>query len=93
MRVRITDGTREVELASRRATLPELEATALRLLAAIPPVGDDNTPTPDDDTPHPHPAPLGFTLDGVSLSSDTERAEPYVEPGREHDDDEWRHQR
>lgn len=75
MRVRLTDGTREVELEATDTPLHDLESTALRLLAAI-------HPPPDEQTPHP----IGFapSLDGVALDSHIERAEP---PDTDQDDE------
>ncbi|MFF9690243.1 hypothetical protein [Streptomyces sp. NPDC014623] len=91
MRVRLTDGTREIEISTAPGelhTLPDIEATALRLLHSLTP---QTTPHPDDDAPRPPfgytpPTPIDTPLDGISLSSDTERAEPYAEPGRDEDD-------
>ncbi|GGQ81194.1 hypothetical protein [Streptomyces flaveolus] len=57
------------------------------------PPTDDATPTGDtppttDATPTDEQPPFGFSLDGVSLSSDTERAEPYDDGcGAEYEDD------
>ncbi|MEW1867029.1 hypothetical protein AB0420_02325 [Streptomyces caelestis] len=102
MRVRLTDGQYEIELDTdppadtdtphpRRTpgrhntpppttpTLPEIEATLGRLL-------DHLRRTPDRRQP------FGFTgrdLDGVSLDSNTERAEPHDDGrGDEYEDDE-----
>ncbi|MFE9624278.1 hypothetical protein [Streptomyces sp. NPDC006527] len=94
MRVRLTDGTHEVEIKVEgysRRRLDDIEAAALRILDAL-----RGTPPPTT-TP---PAPFGFTrttpgdpaLDGVSLDSSTERAEPYDDGrGDEYDDDEDGH--
>ncbi|MGW4028235.1 hypothetical protein ACWEFL_02765 [Streptomyces sp. NPDC004838] len=83
MRIRLTDGTRRIDIHADGTPLAHVEATAHRLLAAL---------TPSDTAPE-HP-PFGFTpddtpLDGTALSSDTERAEPYTEPGPDPDDTEW----
>ncbi|MFF2189255.1 hypothetical protein [Streptomyces sp. NPDC058155] len=69
MRVRLTDGTRSLDIRAEGATLDQLEATTLRLLAALPP--------PPEQT-HPTPTPFGYTadLDRVSLDANTERAAP-----------------
>ncbi|EST22784.1 hypothetical protein [Streptomyces niveus] len=75
MRVRLTDGTREVEIEGRTTTpLADLEATALRLFAVL-----DREPADE-----PQRAPIGFTpdLDGVALSSDTERSDQDARPER-----------
>ncbi|MFE3657264.1 hypothetical protein [Streptomyces sp. NPDC059165] len=72
MRVHLTDGTRKIDIRAPGATLADVEATARRLLDALPPT--PNTP-PGDDTPTPEHTPFGFTLDGTSLSADTERAD------------------
>ncbi|MFJ2249430.1 hypothetical protein ACIQGT_40390 [Streptomyces sp. NPDC093108] len=80
MRVRLTDGTRQIDISTNpdeQTTLDQVEATAIRLLTAL-----DCEPT---DEQH---APIGFTaldLDRVSLDSTTERAdqtepEHYDEP-------------
>lgn len=67
MRVRLTDGTREVEIRAPSSTpLPTLEDTARRLLTAL---GDT-----DPDTEQPRTFGFG-SLDGVALDSTTERAE------------------
>lgn len=65
MRIRATDGTREVEVEAEDATLEGLEAVALRLLQAAALPGKDDR------------LPFGFArqLDGVSLDSQTERAD------------------
>lgn len=81
MRVRLTDGTHEIELDTGRAhpPLPEIEATLGRLLDRL-----RATPEQPDQG-----QPFGFTsrdLDGVALDSTTERAEPY-DDGRDQDDD------
>ncbi len=69
MRIRLTDGTRRLDIEAKNTPLADLEATAHRLLAAMPP--------PPHDPPH-TPHPIGFTpsLDGISLDSTTERAAP-----------------
>lgn len=79
MRVRLTDGTREVEITTpSRTPLPQIEDTARRLYALT-------SPNPEQDST----AGFGFgrDLDGVSLDSNTERAEPY-DNGRDTDEDE-----
>lgn len=73
MRVRLTDGAREIEVEGRTTTpLADLTDAALRLLAALPP--------PTEQT-HPTPPPIGFTadLDRIALDAHTERAEPAVD--------------
>ncbi|MGC4946187.1 hypothetical protein ACLQ2N_08270 [Streptomyces sp. DT224] len=93
MRVRLTDGTRTVDISTEpREHLPldQIEATALRLMQALPPRTTPHTyadPHPGDDTPVPFGYQPPADLDGTSLGSDLERAEPYIEPGR--DDDEY----
>lgn len=67
MHVRITDGTREVVLEAEGTTLRTMEATALRLFHAMPDPSSEEVPP---GTAHP----IGFTLDGVALDSNTERA-------------------
>lgn len=69
MRLRVTDGTRQIEVEGRTDTpLHDLTEAALRLLAAL--------PTPEQT--HPTPAPIGFTadLDRIALDAHAERAEP-----------------
>lgn len=82
MRLRLTDGTLQVEITAGKYTrrkLDDVEACALRILDAL------RDAPPVDGAP-----PFGFTrsadLDGTTLGSDTERAEPYVEPGRDLDE-------
>ncbi|MFF7365633.1 hypothetical protein [Streptomyces sp. NPDC008125] len=86
MRVRLTDGTRRVDISTgpgERATLDHLEAAAVRLLTAL-----DREPADDTEQR----APIGFTpqltLDGVSLDSVIERSdqddEQYVDPEDDH---------
>ncbi|MEU6920051.1 MULTISPECIES: hypothetical protein [unclassified Streptomyces] len=83
MRVRVTDGTREVEIRTdpdeQHPTLDQVEATAVRLLNAL-----DQQPADE-----PNRTPIGFAaqydLDRVSLDSTTERGdqtepEHYDEP-------------
>ncbi|MFJ8855254.1 hypothetical protein [Streptomyces sp. NPDC102437] len=81
MRVRLTDGTREIDISTNpgeQTTLEQIEATAIRLLTAL-----DSEPADEQ-----HRTPIGFTaldLDRVSLDSTTERAdqtepEHYDEP-------------
>lgn len=80
MRIRLTDGTRRLDITTPDATpLDQIETTALRLYAAL---------TPDDEPPTQQPA-FGYArdLDGSSLDSTTERAEPY-DDGRDTDYDE-----
>ncbi|RPK76630.1 hypothetical protein EES45_22995 [Streptomyces sp. ADI97-07] len=77
MRVHLTDGTRTVEIETRTATLADIEAAALRLLAAL------GTEPADDEQQR---APIGFTpkpdLDRIALSADTERADQDERPER-----------
>ncbi|MGW0015509.1 hypothetical protein ACWDVX_37895 [Streptomyces tendae] len=50
----------------------------------------DTPPTTEASTPA-DTTPFGFSLDGTSLSSDTERAEPYADNrGAEYEDDDAR---
>ncbi|MCX4705662.1 hypothetical protein [Streptomyces sp. NBC_01373] len=84
MRVRLTDGTHEVEIKAKgysRRRLDDTEAAALRMLDAL----RDRTTSADTTTTR-----FGFTpdatLDGVSLDSSAERAEPY-DDGRDQDDE------
>ncbi|MYT60140.1 hypothetical protein GTW29_26090 [Streptomyces sp. SID7834] len=79
MRVRLTDGTREVEIrteADEQHTLDQVEATAVRLLTAL-----DREPTDEQRR-----TPIGFAsqpdVDGVALSSDTERSDQDERPER-----------
>ncbi|WP_405964834.1 hypothetical protein OG713_34865 [Streptomyces sp. NBC_00723] len=72
MRIRISDGAREVEIKSKgysRRKLDDAENAALRLLDAL-----------RTEQPAKPGATFGFAselvLDGVSLDSSTERAEP-----------------
>ncbi|WP_327162093.1 hypothetical protein [Streptomyces zaomyceticus] len=77
MRVRLTDGTHRVEITAGKYTrrrLDDVEACALRILDAL------------RDAPPADAAPQPFGFEGTALGSDTERAEPYVEPGRDLDD-------
>ncbi|MEV6836783.1 hypothetical protein AB0N17_20125 [Streptomyces sp. NPDC051133] len=84
MRVRLTDGQHEVEIkakGSSRRRLDDVENAALRILDALraeQPVRPGTT--------------FGFTadtsLDGVSLDSSTERAEPYDDQVDGDEDDE-----
>ncbi|MEU0675463.1 hypothetical protein ABZ330_21730 [Streptomyces sp. NPDC006172] len=86
MRVHLTDGTHTVEIQAKgysRRQLDDAEASALRILNALRDIPPTITP----------PAPFGFTpdtaLDGVSLDSSTERAEPYDDDrGYDDEDDE-----
>ncbi|THA56115.1 hypothetical protein [Streptomyces sp. A1136] len=82
MRIRLTDGTRHIDIQAADTPLTQLEATALHLLAALPPPLTD-----PPDTPQPHP--IGFTCDvqGVSLDSTTERADPEPETLADPDDE------
>ncbi|WP_327725740.1 hypothetical protein [Streptomyces europaeiscabiei] len=86
MRVRLTDGKHEVEIniessakGKSRHRLDDVENAALRILDAL----RSTEPTQRGTT-------FGFTpdatLDGVSLDSSTERAEPY-DDGRDQDDE------
>lgn len=80
MRVRLSDGTHEIELDTGDTPLPEIEATLGRLLDRL-----RGTPEQPDQG-----QPFGFTgrdLDGVALDSTTERAEPY-DDGRDTEYDE-----
>ncbi|MFB6875682.1 hypothetical protein [Streptomyces sp. NPDC056323] len=78
MRVRLTDGTRKIDISTtpdERHTLEQIEATAVRLLTAL-----DYEPADEQ-----HRAPIGFAaldldLDRVSLDSTTERADQDDEP-------------
>lgn len=84
MRVRITDGTHEVEIEARtrgRHGMRQMEATAYRLLARL------RRPTPSSESTNDDGQPFGFTadLDRVSLDSSIERAEPVRDP-LDHDD-------
>lgn len=79
MRVRLTDGTREVDIMTRpdeQPTLDQIEATAVRLLTAL-----DREPADDDE---PSRTPIGFTvqhdLDRIALDSTIERADQDDEP-------------
>jgi hypothetical protein len=79
MRVRLTDGTHEVEIKAKgysRRRLDDTEAAALRMLDAL----RNTEPTQPGTT-------FGFTPD-VALDSSTERAEPYDDGrGDEYDDE------
>ena len=77
MRIRLTDGTREVEVEADDGAPQALEATALRLFQATHPGAEDMH----------HRFGFARQLDGVSLDSQTERAEPY-DNHRFEDDDE-----
>ncbi|MDX3027490.1 hypothetical protein [Streptomyces scabiei] len=88
MRIRITDGTHEVEIKAKgysRRKLDDAEAAALRMLEAL------RDPRPTDTTGTSFGFTTGQALDGVALDSSTERAEPHAEPGRDEPDDadEW----
>ncbi|GAA3527720.1 hypothetical protein [Streptomyces osmaniensis] len=77
MRVRLTDGTHEVEIKAKgysRRRLDDAEAAALRMLDAL----RADRPTEPGTT-------FGFTPD-VVLDSTAERAEPY-DDGRDQDDE------
>lgn len=77
MRVRLTDGTHEVEIKAKgysRRRLDDAEAAALRMLDAL-----------RADQPTQPGVQFGFTPD-VTLGADTERAEPY-DDGRDQDDE------
>lgn len=82
MRVRLTDGTHEVEISiedrakgNSRRRLDDVENAALRILDAL----RSAEPTQRGTT-------FGFAPD-VALDSSTERAEPHTEPGRDDYDD------
>ncbi|WP_030747603.1 hypothetical protein [Streptomyces sp. NRRL F-5135] len=74
MRVRLTDGTREIDIRTdpgeQQPTLDQIEATAIRLLTAL-----DHEPADTE----PKRTPIGFTaqcdLDRVSLDSAIERSD------------------
>ncbi|MFI5808993.1 hypothetical protein [Streptomyces sp. NPDC051561] len=73
MRVRLTDGTRRVDIHTHpdeQTPLDHIEATALRLLAALGP------------EPEPSSNPIGF----VALDSTLERADPDDEYDTEDDE-------
>lgn len=77
MRVRLSDGTHEVEIKAKgysRRRLDDAEAAALRMLDAL----RDPQPAQSGTT-------FGFVPD-VVLDSSTERAEPY-DDGRDEDDE------
>ena len=77
MRIRLSDGTNEVEIKSKgysRRKLDDAENAALRLLDAL-----------RADQPAQPGVTFGFAPD-VVLDSSTERAEPY-DDGRDQDDD------
>lgn len=77
MRVRLSDGTNEVEVKAKgysRRRLDDAEAAALRMLDAL----RSDQPTEPGKT-------FGFTPD-VVLDSNAERAEPY-DDGRDQDDE------
>lgn len=83
MHICISDGTVDVEVeveGHTRRLLTDAEAAARRLLHAL--RGQQQA----SDSP-----PFGFAsdrnLDGVSLDSETERAEPYVDDRGEDDED------
>ncbi|MYT26114.1 hypothetical protein GTW69_38590 [Streptomyces sp. SID7760] len=83
MRIRLTDGTRRIDIQTSNTPLADVEAIAIRLLAAMP-----HPPQDPPDTPHP----IGFTPDlhGVSLDSTTERADPEPDTCPDPDDGEGR---
>lgn len=63
MRIRLTDGTREVEIrytSAHAPSLQDLEGAALRLLQAM------------DPPKQTRPSPIGFSVDPVSLDSAVE---------------------
>ncbi|MFE5658358.1 hypothetical protein ACFQ9H_19475 [Streptomyces sp. NPDC056517] len=77
MRLRLTDGTHRVDITAGKYTrrkLDDAEACALRILDAL------RAAPPTDG------APQAFGFEGTALGSDTERAEPYIEPGRDLDE-------
>ncbi|MFJ4356904.1 hypothetical protein ACIP25_11605 [Streptomyces massasporeus] len=77
MRIRITDGTHEVEIRAKgysRRRLDDAENAAMRMLDVL------RAEQPSDLG-----AAFGFSCD-AALDSSVERAEAYVEPGREGDD-------
>ncbi|MEU9470436.1 hypothetical protein AB0D78_28230 [Streptomyces avermitilis] len=79
MRIRITDGTHDVEIKAKgysRSRLDAAENAALRLLDAL-----------RDQQPAQPTTRFGFSAD-VTLDSSNERSEPYIEPGHEDHDDE-----
>ena len=83
MRVRLTDGQHEVEIRAKgysRRRLDDAENAALRILDAL----RSEQPTQPG-------VQFGFTadhsLDGVSLDSSTERAEPYDDDRDQDDED------
>ncbi|MFD5663438.1 hypothetical protein ACFWIK_00815 [Streptomyces anthocyanicus] len=77
MRIRIT---LDIRTTPRASTTPPTHD--------VPPTVD--TPTTEASTPA-DTNPFGFTLDGTSLSSDTERAEPYDDNrGADYEDDDAR---
>lgn len=79
MRIRLTDGTHEVEIAAKGDSpkqLDDAKNAALHMLDAL----RAKQPTERGTT-------FGFTSD-VALDSNTERAEVYTEPGREGYEDE-----
>ncbi|MFC8873217.1 MULTISPECIES: hypothetical protein [Streptomyces] len=78
MRIRITLDIRTTPRAS--TTPPTVDTTPT----------PDTTPTTEATTPA-DTTPFGFTLDGTTLGSDTERAEPYDDNrGAEYEDDDAR---
>lgn len=82
MRVRLSDGTHEIEIETRGIPLPDVEATAGRLLDRL------RGATTDDQAEQQQPFGFSRDLDGVSLDSTTERAEPYDDGrGAEYDDE------
>ncbi|MFF9088636.1 hypothetical protein ACF1BE_19830 [Streptomyces sp. NPDC014991] len=89
MRVRLSDGTREVEVEADTGpkddtarSLALLADTARRLYETVAPPTAPDRPTPFG---------YGRDLDGISLDATTERAEPYDDGrGDEYDDDEGR---
>ncbi|MFI1467632.1 hypothetical protein [Streptomyces wuyuanensis] len=79
VRVRLSDGTHEIEVEANDTPLPDVEAAADRLL-------DRLRGTSTDHPEHEQPFGFGRNLDGISLDSSTERAEPY-DDGRDQDDE------
>lgn len=76
MRLTASTGSRTVDLRIRGDSpelLAQAEKTALNLLRVMP---DE----PADEQPDPERQPFGFSLNGISLDAQTERAEPAPDP-------------